>query len=699
MTRSGDRASCWPRRYGNTNGVTYSNMIVGDLPTKRRTQQTPPPDRKGGQIRLLVLMLGVVLSFVVIGRQLYSLQIEQQDVFNKNIETDTTFKRKPSASRGLIYDRDGVPLVRNAPSYQIAILPYKLLQRDNAIEQRIDRVAMYTRLSQMINQPGVTAGEIYTRVFRSQKNLLTYQPVVVAENVPREKALIIQEQSYQLPGVLVQPAGSRVYPFGELLSHVLGYTNKIPVEARDKYPDEIYNIETDRVGGAGVEKIAEAELRGKKGYVEEVRDASGEVKETLGTPISPTNGNSVYLTIDLRLQKIISDALLPIMAIRGSERAAVVATNPQTGEILGMVSVPSYDNNLWTKGAPTIAEYNVLSDTLHKPLLNHATQERPPPGSTFKIISAMALLEEGYVTPETVINDPGSFELPDSTDKRKFYCWIGLRGGSHGPQRLTDALRNSCNTYFRKAVGGYNPENINGMGEDLLAKWAKEFGIGEENDVKLSYITGDVPTENQSQRTYGHTWYLGDTYNTAIGQGYVQVTPLEMANVIATIGNGGTLYQPQIIKEVRDPSGAVVVPFTPKVIRQLPVSPEHMALVRQSLRDVVNIEKKGTGFQSSLEPFGFEYAGKTGTAEFCDDVSQKLNICYPGIKIQPTHAWFVAYAPAENPTLALAVYIWNGGQGSQVAAPVAQRIINQYFKLGVPEEKLFKVTKDVGAQE
>ena len=372
-------------------------MIVGDLPTKRRTQQTPPPDRKGGQVRLLVLMLGVVLSFALIAQRLYSLQIEGQSESVKRIEKRSIYPRQPPATRGLIYDRDGVPLVRNAPSYQIAILPYKLLLRDNGIQQRVDRVAMYMRLSQMIDQPGVTAGEIFTRVYRAQRDILSYQPVIVAENVPRDKALIIQEQSYQLPGVIVQPAGSRVYPYGELLSQVLGYTNKIPLEAKEKYPADIYNIETDRVGGAGIEKIAEADLRGKKGRVDEVRDASGELIDTVGTPISPTNGNSVYLTLDLRLQKIISDALLPIMEIRGSQRGAVVALNPQTGEILGMVSVPSFDNNLWTKGAPTIAEYKVLSDTLHKPLSNHATQDAVPPGSTFKIISAMALLEEGYV--------------------------------------------------------------------------------------------------------------------------------------------------------------------------------------------------------------------------------------------------------------------------------------------------------------
>ena len=673
-------------------------MILGDLPTQRRTQQTPPPDRRGGQLRLIAMMVGVLLSFTIIGQRLYTLQVRQQGQFLSQIEETSIYVRRLPATRGLIYDRAGEPLVRNAPLYQVTILPYKQVARNNGIEQRILRVDIYNRLAQLIGQPEVTAGSIYTKVLQAQIKNLSYEPVVVAENVPRERALYIQEVSYQMPGVAVQEVGSRTYPYGPLFSQILGYAQKVPAEQAENYPAEIYDVENDRVGYAGVEKIAEADLRGKKGRVQEVRDASGEVVDIVGTPISPTNGNSVYLTIDLRLQKIISDALIPIMQIRNSPRAAVVVLDPNNGDILGMVSVPAYDNNIFAQGV-TQQQLDLLRNDLHKPLLNHATQEAPPPGSTFKIVSAAALLQEGYVTPETVINDPGVFQLPDDPSQRQFVCWIYLNGGSHGPQTVSDALRNSCNTYFRKAVGGYAPENIQGMGPDLLAKWANEFGIGEENQLKLAYVTGVAPTPNYLQRTFGVPWFTGDSYNAAIGQGYVAATPLEMANVIAAIGNGGTLYNPQIIKEVRDPNGNVVSTTQPSVIRQLPISPENMAVLRQSLRDVVSIEKRGTAIESSLEPFGFEFSGKTGTAEFCDEEAVKAGVCYAGIKTLPTHAWFVAYAPSENPKIAIAVYIWNGGQGSGVAAPVAQRIINGYFNLGIPEDKLKKVTSDRDVSE
>ncbi len=668
-------------------------MILGDLPTQRRTQQTPPPNRRGSQLRLVALMVGVLLSFTIIGQRLYVLQVERQGEFLSQIQDTSIYVRRLPATRGLIYDRTGEPLVRNAPLYQVTILPYKQPQNLNRIEQRIQRADIYNRLARLINQPEITAGDIYTKVYNAQQDNIAYEPVIVAENVPRETALYIQELSYQMPGVAVQETGTRTYPYKDLLSQILGYAQKVPAEQAENYPAEIYDIENDRVGYAGVEKIAEVDLRGKKGRVQEVRDASGEVVDIVGTPISPTNGNSVYLTIDLRLQKIISDALIPIMKIRNSPRAAVVVLDPNNGDILGMVSVPAYDNNQFANGI-TQKELDVLRNDLHKPLLNHATQEAPPPGSTFKIVTAAALLQEGYVTPETVINDPGVFELPGDISRRQFVCWIYFNGGSHGPQTVSDALRNSCNTFFRKAVGGYAPEGITSMGPDLLAKWTNQFGIGEANKLQLAYITGIAPTPNYLQRTFGVPWFTGDSYNAAIGQGYVAATPLEMANVIAAVANGGTLYDPQIIKEVRDSNGVVVSTTQPSVIRQLPLSPENMALLRQSLRDVVSIEKRGTAIESSLEPFGFEFSGKTGTAEFCDQEAVTAGICYVGIKNLPSHAWFVAYAPSENPKIAIAVYIWNGGQGSGVAAPVAQRIINGYFNLGIPEDKLKKVTSD-----
>ncbi len=667
-------------------------MVVDSYPIHRRTSQVPPPDPKQGRGRLLLLALGVVLTFGVLLIRLYDIQVNRQSEFARRVAQRSVVERQIPATRGLIFDRNGVPLVRNVPAYQVAIIPIRQVSYpDDPVRQRIERMAMYDGLARLINQPEVTAGSIYTKV-HSVRFFAPYQPIVVADNVPREVALAVQEKAIEWRGVIVQTVGSREYLYGDLLGNILGYTSKIFREMIERdpqfYAPEIYNYETDRVGVTGVEAAAEVELRGQKGRRVVLVDASFEELEVISeTP--PINGNSVRLTIDLRLQQIMYDAMTEAMRIRNIPRGAAVALNPNTGEILGMVTLPGYDNNRFARGIAQ-SEYRALAEDVHLPLLNHATQDTVPPGSIFKLVVAAALLQEGTVTERTVINDPGVFELPNEVDPnapgQKFYCWIGLRGGQHGPQTIRDAIRNSCNTYFRKAVGGYPEENIRGLGVDRLADWARVFGIGERYpNLGIPYTPGFVPKEVDKLRRVGEVWTRGDSYNLAIGQGFIVATPLEMANMVAVFANGGTLYEPQIIREVVDERGNVVRPFQPRVIRTIPLDARYLQLIRDAMYRAVN-EPGGTAYASRLE--GFPYAGKTGTAEFCDDVALKLGICYVGMRVQPTHAWFVAYAPADDPQLALAIYFWNGGQGSGVAAPVAQRIINAYFNLGVPPEKL-----------
>ncbi|PJF47478.1 MAG: penicillin-binding protein 2 [Candidatus Thermofonsia Clade 3 bacterium] len=668
-------------------------MLLDDIPIRRRTSQTPPPDNEGGRVRLMLLGFGVILTFIVLGIRLFDLQVNRQALFSAQVERRSIIERALPATRGLIYDRNGELLVRNAPAYQIAIIPIQQVRyKDDPIRQRVERMAMYNKLAAMINQPGVTAGEIYTKVVSQNALIAPYQPTVIADNVPREVALAIQEQSLIMRGVVVQTVGSREYPYKELLGNILGYTGKIFREMIEREPEkfsrEIYDYDNDRVGITGVERAVEEKLRGRKGKRTVLVDASFEELQVLSeTP--PVNGNSVRLTIDLRLQQIISDVLISAMKERGAPRGAVVALNPNTGEILAMVSAPSYDNNWFAQGISQ-QRYEALANDPHKPLLNHATQDRVPPGSTFKIVTAAALLQEGAVNERTLVFDPGIFILPDQYDPtnpdkgQKFYCW---KRTGHGFQNIRDALRNSCDTYFYKTVGGFadGKENIPGMGPDKLAQWAQEFGIGETTELNIDYSVGIAPTKNWKLRNIGEVWSTGDSYNAAIGQGYVLATPLEMANVTAAIANGGTLYHPQIVKDVLNERGEVIQPFTPKVKRQIRLDPYYIQLIQDALWRVVN-EPGGTAWGSRLE--GFEYAGKTGTAEFCDDVAYQTGICYTGIQVLPTHAWFVSYAPAQNPQIAMAVYVWNGGQGSGVAAPITQRIYNRYFNIGVPEDKL-----------
>jgi penicillin-binding protein 2 len=442
----------------------------------------------------------------------------------------------------------------------------------------------------------------------------------------------------------------------------------------------------------------ERELRGQKGQRDTIVDVSYEEIAVL-KELSPTAGNNIRLTLDLRLQMIMSDALAYGLRESNSPRGAAIALNPNTGEVLGMVGFPTYDNNWFARGI-TPEELNVLSENIHSPYVNHATQDQVPPGSTFKIVTTAAILEESSrdnVNAFTRIYDPGIFELPsvfEGQPGQKFYCWIGLRGGRHEYQTAQEALRNSCDTYYYKAVGGFEEEGIQGIGSDALGDWAEAFGIGQEYDsLGVPYSVGFPASQLRIQRRAGGVWTQGDSYNASIGQGKILATPLEMANVTAVIANGGTLYSPQVVRDVINPQNQIVQPYQPQVIRQVPMSAENLELIRRGMWEVVNLEGGTANYSASLQKWGIEYAGKTGTAEFCDDIAQKARLCPPYREFLPTHAWFVAYAPYENPQIAIAVYVWNGGQGSGVTAPIAARIIAKYFNLPVPEEELPKVVK------
>ena len=688
-------------------------------------------------MRLLLLMAAVLVVFATMSGRLFYLQNTRQSEFEGEALRRSNVVRYSAATRGLIYDRNGIPLVRNAPSYQIAIVPIRqvaysddeeainlltglpittttgsLAMNDAAVRQRIERIAVYNRLAQLVNQPSITAGEIYTKVLQARLAGRTFEPVVVAENVPRDTAQIIQEQSLLMPGVVVQTVGSRIYPFGELFGAVLGYTGKILDTTARQYSLQRnganlvdadfgsyrYDIDNDRIGVTGIEAFTERELRGVKGVRESVVDVSFEEINVV-REVTPTVGNNVRLTLDLRLQNILSETLHYGMNESGAPRGAVVALNPNTGEILGMVGFPTYDNNIFARGV-TPDELATLNADIHKPQLNHATQEAVQPGSTFKIVSAAAILQESSdsVNADTMIDDPGVFELPDNFNPegkgQKFYCWIGLRGGRHGLQNTELAIKNSCNTYFRKSIGGYKPDNIIGVGSDALSKWAEAFGIGESSyDLGVPYVPGYPASFSRNLQRQGGIWTQGDDYNIAIGQGKLNATVLEMANVAAVVANGGTLYQPQLVRDVIDSQNHIVHPFQPKILRRVPIDPANIAILQRGMWRVVNEDGGTASYTASLKKWGLEYAAKTGTAEYCDDLAQQAKICPPYTDFLPTHAWYIAYAPADNPQIALAVYLYNGGQGSATAGPLAARILAKYFNLQIPEDQLPRVQK------
>lgn len=640
-------------------------------------------EKRKPDAKVTIFRIIVVLLFSLLALQTWRLQVVQGEESRERANRNRFRLVSIPAPRGVIYDRQGRLLVRNIPSFTVAVVPADLPPDreeeviqclasllEMPVESRLDSEPSY--LSQ---NPHLLGLEQWARpgirdlIEEGRKSPFT--PVILAHNVPREVAFLIEEEHFDLPGVVVQIEAQREYIDGPLLSHIIGYVGPIPEERAESYlesPDSDYEP-NDLVGLTGVELTFEEELRGKKGRKHIEVDVAGREVRTVGSALDPQPGYNLILTIDLDLQKEATEALQEGMTTAGSKSGVVVAMDPQTGEILALVSLPSYNNNLFIGGI-SLEDYQALQEDPHHPLVDYALTGQYPPGSTFKIIGAAAGLEEGIINRHTLINDPGVIWLPnkyapdDPTLAQPFHCWLKT---GHGPLSVVSAIAQSCDIFFYKLAGGY--ENFAGLGLPTLAYYARLFGLGSPTGIDLpGESEGLIPSEDWKRLTYGEAWVTGDTYNMAIGQGFVLTTPLQMLNATAAVANGGTLYRPQIVREVRDAEGNIVRPFRKEVIRQLPIAPENLALVQEGMRAAV---AWGTGWKVNLP--GVAVAGKTGSAE------------YPGPRDRegklPTHAWFMAYAPAEDPEIALVVFIEGGGEGSVTAAPVAARILAHYFDL------------------
>lgn len=638
-------------------------------------------EKRKPDAKITIFRIIVVLLFSLLALQTWRLQIVQGEESRQRANRNRFRLVSIPAPRGVIYDRQGKLLVRNIPSFTVSVVPADLpLDKEEEVIQRLASLLEMPVESRLDSEPsslsqsphllalerGLRAG---IRDLIEEGRKTPFAPVILAHDVPREVAFLIEEEHLDLPGVLVQIEAQREYIGGPLLSHIIGYVGPIPEEEAESYlegPGSDYEP-NDLVGLTGVELTFEEELRGKKGRKHAEVDVAGREVRTVGTAMDPQPGYNLILTIDLDLQKEATEALQEGMTAAGSQSGVVVAMDPQTGEILALVSLPSYDNNLFIGGI-SHEDYQALQDHPHHPLVDLALTGQYPPGSTFKIIGAAAGLEEGIINRHTAMNCPGTIWLPhrfapqDPSLAQPFRCWA-----AHGPLSVVSAIARSCDIFFYKLAGGY--QDFAGLGLPTLAYYARLLGLGSPTGIDLpGESEGLIPSEDWKRLTYGETWVTGDTYNMAIGQGYILTTPLQMLNATAGVANGGTLYRPQIVREVRDAEGNIVHPFRKEVIRQLPIAPENLALVREGMRAAV---AWGTGGRANLP--GVAVAGKTGSAE------------YPGPRDRegklPTHAWFVAYAPAEDPEIALVVFIEGGGEGSTAAAPVAARILAHYFDL------------------
>jgi len=639
--------------------------------------------------KVIIFRAFVVASFALLAFQSWQLQIAQGERYLQKADRNRFRLVSVDAPRGIIYDREGRLLARNMPSFIVSVVPADLPEeKESHVFQYLSTLLEIPVSSHdprggrapsvdyhFLSEPEEHQPEPQMKELVQAGRETPFIPVPIKSNISRDTAFVIEEERLQLPGVIVEIEPLREYISSTLVSHVIGYVGHIPKQEVENYVgrrDSDYDA-NDIVGLTGVELTFEHELRGRKARRHIEVDVTGREMRTIGSPAEPMPGHNLILTIDLDLQTAVEKALQKGMAKARSESGVAIVMNPQTGEILAMVSLPSYDNNLFIGGISE-EDYAQLSEDPHHPLVNHAISGLYPPGSIFKVVTAVAGLEQGIVNRRSVIFCPGTIWIPhrfapDNPElAQPFNCW---HEDGHRSLSMVEAIAQSCDIYFGVLAGGYG--EFQGLGQEALHNYALLFGLGEPTGTDLpGESTGLVPDETWKRLTYGETWVTGDTYNVAIGQGFILATPLQILNAVAAIANDGRLYRPQLVREVRDVEGNMVKPFSPELIRELPVSSETIAMVRQGMRGAVT---HGTARGAGLG--GVAVAGKTGTAEYPGRRDWEGNL--------PTHAWFTAFAPSDDPQIALVVFVEGGGEGSTVAVPIAAEILSYYFSAPIPE--------------
>lgn len=619
------------------------------------------------KLRFLIFRVALVICFSALGVRLWQLQVVSRQEYRVSADQNRYRLVEVDAPRGIMYDREGRLLVRNVPSFVLSIVP------GNLPEDAVERERVLSRVGELLNMPvsdsevaGATEEVETIEGILRERTIGQYQPVRIATGVDRQAAFVIEEEHLDLLGVQVEAEPVRQYLQGPLLAHIVGHMGSIAEADADWYDEQGYAPD-DRVGRMGLELTQEEVLRGVKGEKHIEVDAYGQEMAVIAMePSEP--GHNVYLTIDVALQEAVEEALRRGMREAGSEIGVAIAMDPRSGEILAMSSLPSFDNNLFSS-AISQEDWARLNNDPLKPLNNYAVVGRYPPGSTFKIVPATGALQEGVVDRYQTFTCQGMLFLPselypnDPGKAQPFYCW---KETGHGALDIVQAIEQSCDIYFYKVTGGY--QGFEGLGIEGLVSYARLFGFGEPTGVELpGEESGLLPSDRYKRQQYGETWYTGDTYNAAIGQGFILATPLQLLNATAVVANGGTLYRPTLVHHVEDTDGRVVQAFSPETVRELPVDDENLALVRQGMRNVVT---QGTAWLLDIPEV--PAAGKTGTAEFgeADEEGER-----------PTHAWFTSFAPYQDPEIVLVIFLEGGGEGSQTAVPVAREILRCYFGL------------------
>lgn len=567
----------------------------------------------------------IIIGFVIILLRLWQLQILHGSEFRKVSESNRLRIIGVPAPRGIIFDRNGIPLVKNTPYFCASIIPEEF--NKNNIRS----------LSRILNLP---EEELVKKITKKVQSPFT--PLRLKEGLSFDEVSFIEARRSDFPGLMIEIEVSRGYIYGSTGAHMIGYLGKLS-PSQSKNPD-FRDVPPDAfIGQWGVEKLFDKSLRGIAGQrVIEVDALGREIRLLQENP--PVKGTDLSLSIDIALQKEAEKAF-------EGKTGALVALKPETGEVLGLLSSPSFDPNKFAKGISP-DEWNSLIQDKKLPLLNRALQSQYPPGSTFKIITAIAALEEGVLNDATKVDCKGGINY----GKWHFGCW---RKTGHNVVSIHRAIVESCDVFFYEAGKR--------LGIDKIYNYATRLGLGEKTGLTIGdEKNGLIPNTQWKMDTKKAPWFLGETFVSSIGQGYVSVTPVQMALMMSAVSNGGTLYRPTILKDQE-----------PFLMRRADIKPETLEIVRDGLKGVVN-EPGGTGWaaKSNITTVG----GKTGTAQV---VSLRKDSKYLSEKFRD-HAWFVSFAPVDKPEIALSVFVEHGGHGGSTAAPIAKKAIEAYM---LPENK------------
>ncbi len=581
-------------------------------------------------------VLGVLLLGIFTGRLVY-LNLVRGGEYQAMAERNSLRSLVLVAPRGIIYDRFGEPLVQNEPSLDAVIIPNDLPQDITQRNQVLERAKDFFE----------PENELWESLVKRLETK-SLQPVLVRSHIDQGLIVKFLTERKQFPGIVLMKSAEREYVDGKIFSHLLGYEGKIRPEEYAELKDKGY-LMTDAIGKQGVERSYESDLRGVHGKQLIEVDALGEVKKELGV-VPPQKGNDLLLTIDAGLQREAYRIMEESLGKANLKKGALIALDPRSGAIRALVSFPSYDNNLFSGGISSAA-YSELANNPDKPLFNRSIAGEYPPGSTIKPILAGAALAEGIVSPETSIESRGGIRV----GRFFFGDWK-----AHGFTDLRRAIAVSSDVYFYSIGGGYG--NTSGLGIDRMRQYEERFGWGKKTGIDLpGEQDGFLPTPKWKEDRFGERWYIGDDYNSSIGQGYVTATPLQVLNATAAIANGGVLYQPRVVEAVQSGSGEQLKK-TSIIANEKILSTDILRIVREGMRETVT-----EGTAQSLNELSVAVAGKTGTAQFGGE--------------KQTHGWFTSFAPYEDPELAVVVLVEDQPEESTYhAVPITKALYQWYFE-------------------